>query len=284
MAIDLRAIVAAVKINTDLERVGDLAVNIAEAVRRYLQHPPVKKLIDIPRMAEIAQRMLRDSLDAFVRRDVDLAQHVLDQDDELDALKTQVFRELLTLHAAGPGDDRAVARSDPHLAAPRAHRRPCHEHRRGRHLHGLGARRPAPSARVPSDSPTGPIGSRHDSDALGADRATTPGFPVEWRSRARPAALCILSPESGRPTVASVLQRALPAAGSWSVAGRRLPHPGRGGPCRACALRTQTTSDGADCRGVIAGRARDVAAPTDANRDRNRIHRDPPLAVPWPTR
>ncbi|HEY8550790.1 MAG TPA: phosphate signaling complex protein PhoU, partial [Vicinamibacterales bacterium] len=70
MATDLRAIVAAVKINSDLERVGDLAVNIAEAVRRYLQHPPVKKLIDIPRMAEIAQKMLRESLDAFVRRDV----------------------------------------------------------------------------------------------------------------------------------------------------------------------------------------------------------------------
>jgi phosphate transport system protein len=96
MAADLRAIVAAVKINTDLERVGDLAVNIAEAVRRYLQHAPVKKLIDIPRMAEIAQRMLRESLDAFVRRDVVLAQGVLNQDDALDALKTQVFRELLT--------------------------------------------------------------------------------------------------------------------------------------------------------------------------------------------
>jgi len=96
MAVDLRAIVSAVKINTDLERVGDLAVNIAEAARRYLQHPPVKELIDIPRMAVIAQDMLRDALDAFVRRDLDLAQHVLDRDDELDALKTQVFRDLLT--------------------------------------------------------------------------------------------------------------------------------------------------------------------------------------------
>lgn len=96
MAVDLRAIVAAVKINTDLERVGDLAVNISEAVRRYLQHPPVKELIDIPRMAELAQDMLRDALDAFVRRDPDLAQHVLTQDDALDALKTAVFRELLT--------------------------------------------------------------------------------------------------------------------------------------------------------------------------------------------
>ena len=96
MAVDLRAIVSAVKINTDLERVGDLAINIAEAARRYLRHPPVKELIDIPRMADIAQRMLRDALDAYVRRDAVLAQAVLSQDDELDALKTQVFRELLT--------------------------------------------------------------------------------------------------------------------------------------------------------------------------------------------
>jgi phosphate transport system protein len=102
MAVDLRAIVAAVKINTDLERVGDLAVNIAEAARRYGTHPPVKKLIDIPRMATIAQQMLRDSLDAFVRRDVDLAQQVLNQDDILDGLKTQVFRELLTYMLQDP--------------------------------------------------------------------------------------------------------------------------------------------------------------------------------------
>ena len=96
MAVDLRAIVAAVKINTDLERVGDLAINIAEAARRYAQHAPVKKLIDIPRMATIAQTMLRDSLDSFVRRDTELAQRVLNEDDKLDALKTQIFRELLT--------------------------------------------------------------------------------------------------------------------------------------------------------------------------------------------
>ncbi|HWB29733.1 MAG TPA: phosphate signaling complex protein PhoU [Vicinamibacterales bacterium] len=95
VAVDLRAIVSAVKINTDLERVGDLAINIAEAAARYLQHPPVKALVDIPRMAVIAQDMLRDALDAFVRRDTALAQAVLDRDDELDALKTKVFRELI---------------------------------------------------------------------------------------------------------------------------------------------------------------------------------------------
>ena len=102
MAADLRTIVAAVKINTDLERVGDLAVNIAEAALRYASHAPVKKLIDIPVMAGIAQTMLRDALDAFVRHDLDLAQHVLHEDDRLDDLKTQIFRELLTYMLQDP--------------------------------------------------------------------------------------------------------------------------------------------------------------------------------------
>jgi len=102
MAADLRIIVAAVKINTDLERVGDLAVNIAEAGKRYLQHPPVKPLLDIPRMGDIAQSMLRDALDAFVRRDTRLAETVLAKDDELDGLKTQIFRELLTYMLQNP--------------------------------------------------------------------------------------------------------------------------------------------------------------------------------------
>ena len=102
MAADLRTIVAAVKINTDLERVGDLAVNVAEAGKRYLQHAPVKPLIDIPRMGDIAQLMLRDALDAFVRRDVALAEAVLVKDDTLDALKTQIFRELLTYMLQDP--------------------------------------------------------------------------------------------------------------------------------------------------------------------------------------
>jgi phosphate transport system protein len=102
MAVDLRAILAAVKINSDLERVGDLSVNIAEAAGRYLKHPPVKPLIDLPRMGEIAQRMLRESLDSFVRRDTDLAQRVLASDDDLDLLKTQIFRELISYMLADP--------------------------------------------------------------------------------------------------------------------------------------------------------------------------------------
>jgi phosphate transport system protein len=110
VARDLRTIVAAVKINSDLERVGDLAVNIAEAGQRYLAHPPVKPLVDIPRMADHAQSMLRDALDAFVSGDVAAAQAVLDRDDPLDNLKNQVFRELLTYmlgdpHTVEPGID-----------------------------------------------------------------------------------------------------------------------------------------------------------------------------------
>ena len=96
VAIDLRTVVSALKISADLERVGDLAVNIAEAAERYLLHPPVKPLIDLPRMGELALKMLREALDAYVARDVAMAQHVLRQDDWLDALKDQIFRELLT--------------------------------------------------------------------------------------------------------------------------------------------------------------------------------------------
>jgi phosphate transport system protein len=102
MASDLRSIVAAVKIDSDLERVGDLAVNIAEAAQRYITHPQVKALVDIPRMAGLAQSMLHDALDAFVSRDLGAAQSVLDRDDTLDALKNQVFRELLTYMIGDP--------------------------------------------------------------------------------------------------------------------------------------------------------------------------------------
>ena len=96
MAVDLRTIVSAIKINSDLERVGDLAVNIAEAAERYVGHPPVKALIDLPRMGALAQLMLRQALDAFVSQDINAAQDVLSQDDVLDGLKNQIFRELLT--------------------------------------------------------------------------------------------------------------------------------------------------------------------------------------------
>jgi phosphate transport system protein len=102
MAVDLRMIVSALKINTDLERVGDLAVNIGEAAQRYVGHEPVKPLIDLPRMGNMAQGMLHDALDAFVSRNVVGAEAVLAQDDILDALKDQIFRELLTYMLGNP--------------------------------------------------------------------------------------------------------------------------------------------------------------------------------------
>jgi phosphate transport system protein len=110
MASDLRLITSAMKINADLERIGDQAVNIAENAIKMLAAPPLKPLIDLPRMAESAERMTRDSLDAFVRRDVALAREVLSQDDEVDGLKDTIFRVLLTYMMADPGTiERALA-------------------------------------------------------------------------------------------------------------------------------------------------------------------------------
>ena len=103
MASDLRLITAAMKITADLERIGDQAVNIAENAVKIVAAPPLRPLIDLPRMAEIAEAMTRDSLDAFVRRDAALARDILSRDDEVDQLKDQIFRVLLTYMMADPG-------------------------------------------------------------------------------------------------------------------------------------------------------------------------------------
>ncbi len=101
-AIDLRFITSALKIDNDLERMGDQAVNIAERTLELIKEPLLKPLIDIPRMAELAQKMVKDSLDAFVHKDPDLAREVCRRDDQLDALNDQVFRELLTYMMQDP--------------------------------------------------------------------------------------------------------------------------------------------------------------------------------------
>jgi phosphate transport system protein len=103
VATDLRMAVMCSKIAGELERIGDQAVNICQNTTELLRYPPLKPLIDIPLMAEIARRMLRESLDAFVRQDAVLAQKVLDTDDEVDAFKNQIFRELLTYMMSDPG-------------------------------------------------------------------------------------------------------------------------------------------------------------------------------------
>ncbi len=102
MAIDLRFITTAMKITTDLERMGDLAVNIAERALELNEEPVLKPYIDIPKMREIAQGMTRDALDAFVRKDKKLATDVIMRDDEVDDLKHEVLKELAFFMAQDP--------------------------------------------------------------------------------------------------------------------------------------------------------------------------------------
>ena len=102
MARDLRFITAALKINNDLERVGDHAVNIAGSATRLAGQPMLKPLVDIPRMAELASGMLHEALDAFVRHDAEGARRLCARDDEVDALNRQVFRELVSYMMEDP--------------------------------------------------------------------------------------------------------------------------------------------------------------------------------------
>ncbi len=96
MAADLRFVLAVSRINADLERIGDQGVNIAESALRLVRHPRVKPYVDLPRLSELAEAMVRDSLNAVVRGDVELAKNVMSRDDQVDGLRDQIFRELLT--------------------------------------------------------------------------------------------------------------------------------------------------------------------------------------------
>ncbi|HWR51191.1 MAG TPA: phosphate signaling complex protein PhoU [Bryobacteraceae bacterium] len=92
---DRRFVMAAIKINSDLERMGDLAVNIVERALSLMRQPPVKPLIDIPHMAKLVESMVRRSLDGFVRRDAELAHSVLLSDDAVDDLRDAIYNELV---------------------------------------------------------------------------------------------------------------------------------------------------------------------------------------------
>jgi len=96
MARDLRFITAVIKINNDLERMGDLAVNITERALTLMREPAVKPLIDIPRIADLAESMVHRALDAFAKHDADMARDVLLADDAVDRLRDAVYDELLT--------------------------------------------------------------------------------------------------------------------------------------------------------------------------------------------
>jgi phosphate transport system protein len=109
---DLRLITTGLKITTDLERVGDMAVNVCERALELNREPHLKPFIDIPRMAEVAQRMLHESLDSFVREDTDLALTVCREDDLIDGLTSQLFNELLAYMLQDP---RTIGRAIPLL-------------------------------------------------------------------------------------------------------------------------------------------------------------------------
>ncbi|MBI4563312.1 MAG: phosphate signaling complex protein PhoU [Planctomycetes bacterium] len=103
VAADLRFLIMSSKLAGELERIADQAVNICQNTAELLKQPLLKPLIDIPLMADAARRMLREGLDAFVRRDPALAQRILDEDDVVDSFKDQIFRELLTYMMSDPG-------------------------------------------------------------------------------------------------------------------------------------------------------------------------------------
>jgi phosphate transport system protein len=102
MAADLRLIVAALKINTDLERMGDLSVNIAQRAMSLMEEPVIKPMIDIPHIAGLVQSMVRKALDAFVMRDADLARSVLASDDAVDSLRSACYHELVSFMEKDP--------------------------------------------------------------------------------------------------------------------------------------------------------------------------------------
>ena len=102
MAADLRLIVAALKINTDLERMGDLSVNIAQRATSLMEEPVIKPMIDIPHIAGLVQSMVRKALDAFVSRDADLARSVLASDDAVDSLRSACYHELVSFMEKDP--------------------------------------------------------------------------------------------------------------------------------------------------------------------------------------
>src|SRR6185503_13910382 len=99
---DLRFITTGLKITTDLERIGDMAVNICERALELNQEGQLKPYIDIPRMARISVHMIRESLDAFVREDTDLALKVCKDDDQVDQLNAQIFREVISFMIEDP--------------------------------------------------------------------------------------------------------------------------------------------------------------------------------------
>jgi phosphate transport system protein len=143
VARDLRFIATALKIVRDIERIGDIAVNIAERAIELIQEPEMKRLIDLPIMAEAAQRILKRSLDAFVNSDAELAEKVIRDDQFVDDCYEQIFRELLTYMME---DTKYISRALKVIfiaEAPRTCWGPLLQYRRNGDLPGQGAGHPS---------------------------------------------------------------------------------------------------------------------------------------------
>ena len=102
LAADLRLVTAAIKINNDLERMGDLSVSIAQSALALIREPLIRPLIDIPHIAGLAQSMVRKALDAFVNRDPEMARSVLASDDAVDNMRTASYHELISFMEKNP--------------------------------------------------------------------------------------------------------------------------------------------------------------------------------------
>ena len=142
VATDCRFMLVASKISSNLERIADQAVAIARRSLELNKEPLLKPLIDIPRMAQIAEGMLRDSITALVDRKPELAQEIVKRDKEVDQINKQLARELTSFMLEDPDDHHPRAEPDHRRPLPRAHRRPLQEHRRGSLLPLPGRRHP----------------------------------------------------------------------------------------------------------------------------------------------
>ena len=195
VASDLRFITIALKIVTDLERIGDLGVNICERVIELNAEPPLKPYLDLPRMAEAAQGMVREALDAFVAGDADRAPAGRSSATRWSTPTTpQIFRELLTYMMEDPRNIYRATRVQSIAQVPRAHRRPRHQPRRDGGLHGQGQGHPPPGQARASRAPRCPTAcsssASHNSArsqmAEGWARKLTPGSGSGARGPSRP--------------------------------------------------------------------------------------------------
>ena len=149
MAVDLRFILAVIKINADLERVGDQAVNIAERVLDMVSEPAVELPVDIARMAASVSAMVRRALESFIEGKAEVAEAVLEMDNVVDRMKDEAFIVLVQTMTNDPADDAAGARTSADRPQSGARRRPRHQHRGRRDLLGARSRRPARRSALP---------------------------------------------------------------------------------------------------------------------------------------